>query len=256
MRATASGGVPAKHRRFLHRESSRVPHCFLESPFERQFQGSCLTRSCLIGSVNGSNGLMSGNSRNFQGLHVPTSVSDGTNEDSKRVFLIVSDWSSRHVSCSKLRKPPPPKRDPDRWVAGCLSPYSLTSKNTYGPFAPESSFALRHCNQWSPQSWCSHRWVDVTTGTRAHVPSTMFHEASTPQQCGSDCFVHLDWSEKCLRSGALPSARSAALHRVLNCLVRPRASDCLKNTGNDGQHEVHCSWQLPTANTPVFTTQP
>ena len=55
--------------------SSRVLDCSLESFFERQFQRSHLTRSFLVSFLGGSNGLMSGNWREFQGLCVSTSVS-------------------------------------------------------------------------------------------------------------------------------------------------------------------------------------
>ena len=93
---TACGEVPTKTSSC---SPSRIPHCFLESHLKRQFQGSCLTRSCLLGSLGGSNGLMSGNWREFQDLYVPTSVSDCTNQDSKRVFLIMSDGQPCVFTC-------------------------------------------------------------------------------------------------------------------------------------------------------------
>ena len=70
--------------------SAQILHGFMESPLERQSQGLCLTRSCLVGSLGGSIGLMSGHKREIQDRSVFTSVSDCTSQNSKRVFLIVS----------------------------------------------------------------------------------------------------------------------------------------------------------------------
>ena len=152
MCATASGGVPAKTSSF---SPPRAPHGFLGSLLERHVQGLCLTRSCLIAFLNGSNGLMTGNWHDFQ--------------DPKHLFLIVSDGPAcvflHTLACSRtLRRvcspaslfqtvqATPPKRDPSLLVVSCLSPKTLTSENTYNPAAPESSFAPHHFTNGCPTS--------------------------------------------------------------------------------------------------------
>ena len=76
-----------RHRRV---SSSRVLDCSLNSPLERQFQGSSLTRNFLVSCLDGSNGLMTGNWLNLQDLCVSTSVQTAGVETSS-MFLIVSD---------------------------------------------------------------------------------------------------------------------------------------------------------------------
>ena len=90
-------------------------------------------------------------------------------------------------------------------------------------------------------SRCSQRSVVVTTRIRSHMPTAVFHEAPNLRQCCSDGFVHCDWSEVCNWETDVKAVLSAARYAapVLHCLFRPRASDCLKCTSNEGQHEVN-----------------
>ena len=95
----------------------------------------------------------------------------------------------------------------------------------------------------------SQRSVDMTTGTRSHVPTTVFHEASSLRQCG-ESFETWKLTLMPFRCSFICAMRCTGLELC----VPPRASDRLKCTSNDAQHEVKGSCQPPTAKTPVATT--
>ena len=130
------------------------------------------------------------------------------------------------------------------------------------PTAPASSFVLRHFIGIGPTNSTSvvsgapacpsrslQRSVDMTTGTRSHVPTTVFHEASSLRQCGGS-FETWKLTLMPFRCSFICAMRCTGLELC----VPPRASDRLKCTSNDAQHEVKGSCQPPTAKTPVATT--
>ena len=112
VRTTASGWVSANTWSFT---PSLLPHCFMGSPFEMQFRGSCL-----IHPLDRFSRWLQ-RSDVWQLAQLSTSIPNCTTQDSKRVFLITSNGAAgvfphiltcvrtlRHVfphPCSKLRMP-------------------------------------------------------------------------------------------------------------------------------------------------------
>ena len=111
-----------------------------------------------------------------------TPPSDCANQESKRVFLIVSDGRAclfPHVqTCSRSLRPVcscilvpdcashAQRRDPDLLEVGCLSPSSVSNEKATNPAAPESSLVL-HRLIWLPLRSCA--------ASKSQLPDKLLH---------------------------------------------------------------------------------
>ena len=175
--------------------------------------------------------------------------------------LALVGWSGLHVSTHlDMRSPTetcvaaslfqsvqdtPPKRDPSLLMVNCLSPQSVTSESTKHPAAPESKFALRHFISNCPTS-SSQSLISVLRFARpdAHTPPVDV----------------INWDTEARADHRVPRSLQTRIVCKLkidfDAVLPPRASDCLKHTSNDGQHEVQkCSCQLPHSQTRLSPRQ-